>query len=1396
MNPVTTRKRTVQKSGNIVDHSAGSVAGSTAGLPKHSSHPDLRALQRELERDPKHEPPHIKLIKKTRKQFAAVKKGFFAALVALLVESHNSVFTVVIITIEFLQNLAFCFANVDWGPHGRWFGVAVIMFQVEEAVVKYTAPEAIFVLVAISVVLIIVMLSLAFYVLQSFMNSDFNKGVWPLRMLRTLVSFLASIFFLPIIYTLFGIFSCHDKDHLEAVDTCSTNPIYIGLRILSGICLPLFFGFTMLMSMTYFNPNPKATSIDARPTARLELLELSTKVLLAVFFVFAESLPILRECVTFFCSASTAVFMWIYIPYYKKEINLYRFCLICQVIWGSIMAIIVTSVGNGRSDDEKNYIFYAYLAGIIPGVLISFYSFNARQNHATSYEIACKNFKVADAAAFNTWDVEEAEPDGVNETRFWNHTQVEIATRFLITEKDPKAIEIADKIFMFGTKKFPNSSALMVHYAIFFLVHKEDSSVATSYLKKAEKLSMLVDTEFTIYQQQQEIKAGGATIGNKKLDAVDRVEFKQLMKEAKLSYKEARASIASFWLAIMTSNEQENVDTSILMQHVSQMERSDAAATESFTRLMIRYPLSVKVLSSYADFLDDIHNNHEESELIRRRIKRICDAGLSDDVKYSATPLHTSPQGTGVGASAFIGSSAHMSKKSKRAFKEYRKQVYHYSKGNSALLTWMVRGIQVLFIVIAFAQLYVTQIASTEIKNGISYLTSANTCRNSYVTIHSGLRNIQKAIKSNNSTRVDDMMESVTAAIASLSQTSSDLYRDTYRHYEVNRIWSETNVPMSYSNGPGNQNSSVFNMTLMDATSVYVRRSTAAVQNIANYNLSHMNHLSSIDLDWRFSLDNGLTSLMNAYTQLERVIATEVRIEIAVMEYWHIGIITSSLLLTVFIAIFLFAPVISKAKTERETSLKAFLQIPKEVTQTLYAKYFDPDSASRESLNEDNTDDEKEAPGQATSIFDSLKNQSGYKKMIIISRTGLSLIAVFLALSFAVDFYLLLETSSIPCALADTFDIPSRASRLVQVALDVAEWGTSTFSYNGNTYGVGALLNSDLHEILESQVALLYGSTADPHYTLKLDPSIISSISPLSPVYASVSVFFESGAILANTVPISDSNPDLLQVQSSLEVISDGYNAFFKSYLKVGNASIGLLSDLSYGIMAIMISVVIATYFMYWKRILSYLIKTENERTLKLLLMIPVEIVADIDSLRELLHLKRTTISGAGNTATAPLLNQNSSFSGKANMRNSFAMNPAFSKYSQPFDDDLAEGEYDPFSQMDTPPIPPASLTVPGSSNMNAFLARESRRRASMGLMDMNGSLVPAQPAQQVKSERPSIADYGQRLSKPDIALEDSVSPLQILGPADYKRRQSGGSAAKEALQGRKSSTKSVPSDP
>ncbi|KAJ3031464.1 UNVERIFIED_CONTAM: hypothetical protein HDU68_003795 [Siphonaria sp. JEL0065] len=715
--------------------------------------------------------------------------------------------------------------------------------------------------------------------------------------------------------------------------------------------------------------------------------------------------------------------------------------------------IAITVSVMGTTDEMKNYIFFAYCAGIVPGSLISYFAFNARQNHATSFEIACKNFKVDSPDAFNTWEVVEEAKDGENENRFWSESQVEIATRFLITSTDPKALEIADKIYLFGTKKYPHSSHLMVQYAIFFLVFKNDSSVAASYLKKAEKAKqMLIDTEFTIYQQQQEIKSGGATVGNKKLDAVDRVEFKQLTKEAKHYYSEARASIASFWLAIMNAEEDEAVDTAILMTHVSQMERSDHNATEAYNRLIQRYPLSVKVLSSYADFLDDIHNNHEESELIRRRMKRICDAGLSDDTNYATNAIgHGSKSISAAGVTGISGNN-HMTKKSKKAYKEYRKQVYNYSRGNSKVLTWMIR-------------------------------------------------------------------------------------------------------------------------------------------------------------------DNGLTVLANAYTDLEHAMTEEIRSDIRTIQYAQIGILAFCVVCLLLTGFRLFVPVIEKAKTERETSLKAFLQIPRDVTHTLYGKYFDPDSTSKEDLNDNSDeDDEKSSKNASNSIMDQMKAQTGYKTMTVIARNGLLCIGLFFAASFVTDFLLLLGIMSIPGGIADSYDIPARASRINL---------PSSSLYN--------IFTTDISEILQSQIALLYGSTQPPHYVFRFSASVIANILPSTPdtpgTYETVSQFVDFSTLLSNTNPILPNDSYLMTIVQDEQIISQGYSAFSTDFISQASTSIYLLSSMAYTVWAIMVIVVMATYYIYWKRILNYLIKTENERTLKLLLMIPVEIVADIDSLRELLHLKRNTIS-------------------------------------------------------------------------------------------------------------------------------------------------------------------------
>ncbi|KAJ3399372.1 hypothetical protein HDV05_001830, partial [Chytridiales sp. JEL 0842] len=418
---------------------------------------------------------------------------------------------------------------------------------------------------------------------------------------------------------------------------------------------------------------------------------------------------------------------------------------------GFVYAVIGTAEAS-----TLNKIFYVYVAGVPLVAIASYFAFSARQNHATSYELACQSFK-KEAENYNVWEVDETKIPNRVENRFWHPSQVEIAARFLIYNSSPEALEVADELFLHGIRKYPKVASLLVSYAVFYVVYKNDSSMASNYLKKGKAENPTIDLEFTIYQQENEIRHIGAkTVGNKKLDAVDRVEFKQLMKKAKEFHKEAKMHIANFWHTIMMADS--NVQTSVLIGLVAHMERSDKSATDVYKQLMTRFPLSVQVLSKYSQFVEEIHNNRDEADKVRRKIRRICDAGLSDDFNSQVSTQVTMPQRT---------------RKEHKEYKEYKKQVYSFSRANSAQLQWMIRLVHFLLISVAVTQLLMMVIGITNIKLELDWMKVTNSCISTFDEVHRGMRAMQAQAMLNNSQAVNGLGLTLTSTISNLSDNST-----------------------------------------------------------------------------------------------------------------------------------------------------------------------------------------------------------------------------------------------------------------------------------------------------------------------------------------------------------------------------------------------------------------------------------------------------------------------------------------------------------------------------------------------------------------------------------------------------------------------------------------------
>ncbi|KAJ1537270.1 hypothetical protein HK096_010215, partial [Nowakowskiella sp. JEL0078] len=106
------------------------------------------------------------------------------------------------------------------------------------------------------------------------------------------------------------------------------------------------------------------------------------------------------------------------------------------------------------------------------------------------------------------------------------------------------------------------------------------------------------------------------------MDAVDRVEYKQLMKHATIHHKEFLKQINHIWRALASGK----INAKSLLILVSRMEIAEKNSERYYTQLYSRFPYVTKVLLQYSNFLDS-SAKLEEAEEIRQDLREIIENG-------------------------------------------------------------------------------------------------------------------------------------------------------------------------------------------------------------------------------------------------------------------------------------------------------------------------------------------------------------------------------------------------------------------------------------------------------------------------------------------------------------------------------------------------------------------------------------------------------------------------------------------------------------------------------------------------------------------------------------------------------------------------------------------------
>ncbi|KAI8850189.1 hypothetical protein BC829DRAFT_390048 [Chytridium lagenaria] len=472
-----------------------------------------------------------------------------------------------------------CSMMKNEGGIDQYFAVGVIpisTLNVARPVIKAFGQQGQLGLIGLSLTIVFLTLANAGYNLHSFYTKNFKAGVWPLRAMKILVQWQTTLLYIP------------------------TLNLHRFLIVICGIFIVLYAAFIMLMSIAYFQPDPRTPNFDARPLPIAEFLEvtLKTAVTLSSEAVVGTRHTYVISLLIFF--ASTAAFLagLKSLPYYQFLANIIKFTLNMVLQYASFLSLILAFLPQ----NDSNTVFYVFVGGA--AILVPLHTcFNIMNiKHLTSKK------RVEDALIFikkSELKADEKARAFVEYLKMTSPKDPTILSRFVWKDPTPENIDLVESLFQYSIQHFtPETDDL-------------------SRLMKARRRR----------KQAQKIKyPPGAAFLNEQMDAVDRVEYKQLLKQASTYHRETGKYLSTFWKlrrAVRSVSKSGSFRTRMHQVFYILKDLRDNVH-RYYTLLYSRFGYIPRVLQQYADFCDLVARI-DEGEGLRAELSDLMEETAADD---------------------------------------------------------------------------------------------------------------------------------------------------------------------------------------------------------------------------------------------------------------------------------------------------------------------------------------------------------------------------------------------------------------------------------------------------------------------------------------------------------------------------------------------------------------------------------------------------------------------------------------------------------------------------------------------------------------------------------------------------------------------------------------------
>ena len=576
-----------------------------------------------------------------------IKETLFEVLIILLNDTEMSLFVdSLFVYSEYFQWIGFPFhPTFDYIWKKQYILEQINKFiNYFQITVYFTDNGSLFILFFYGCVIIVILMIInLIYVIVSVIRKKF-QWVWPLRTLRSVASFIVTIFFMPIFEVFIAMLQCDDNNGKLTLTYDPSLTCWKGSHIVHVIFAIIFSVFFVIIctviQLCYFDCRFSINDHGARSSSRADSFLVITKIIQILFMYYAFAIReihwiiiILQWVISYFMF----YFYYAYHPYYNESANTMRVISNGLYLWSNTVLLI----GKILENSEFNAGIELVLVGSIFFIL---YILLTRTNRLKSllkdiklihdknevlnqvnHLLALIELKDSDRSSRHQLNGYIYTLVANSEEGVYNYLTSYIETKETRNiESNSYLYQHVKFLYQEGLKLFPNSAQLRISYAYFLLDTVKNKKLALEQLHIASMYNPYFDEQFTIYRCKKLIDESNAQ-ESINLDLISNIAYTNYLNQFKSGIFRTSELYLEFWTLLLNPNHQENHENLAKLNELGTKINQVIAdeVTTSYRRMKEIKQVDYYATKLYAEFLSQILNEKEKANEFKRILEEM-----------------------------------------------------------------------------------------------------------------------------------------------------------------------------------------------------------------------------------------------------------------------------------------------------------------------------------------------------------------------------------------------------------------------------------------------------------------------------------------------------------------------------------------------------------------------------------------------------------------------------------------------------------------------------------------------------------------------------------------------------------------------------------------------------